>query len=76
MDHEEYKFKAQFGDEVFNARVSVHWTDTYYVFLNKYLQGVLMKRGDSWTFAPSTNQDCNSDDILVLAEIIETNLNK
>ena len=74
MKHQEYIFKAQFVDEVFDARVSVHWVDTYYLFLNKYLQGVIMKRGNSWSFTPSSKQDYNSDDILMLAEIVETNL--
>ena len=74
MNHQEHNFKAQFVDEVFDARVSVHWVDTYYLFLNKYLHGIIMKRGNSWIFAPSSDQDYNSDDILILAEIVETNL--
>ena len=74
MEHNDFKFKAQFGDEVCDARIQVYWNETYYVFLNKCLQGVLTKRKDSWTFAASSNQDYNGDDILVLAEIIETNL--
>jgi len=74
MNHDEFRFKAQFADEVIDARIQLYWTDTYYLFLNNRLQGVLMKREDSWRFAASTNQDYNSDDLLVLAEIIETNL--
>lgn len=74
MNHDEFRFKAQFCDEVIDARIQLYWTDTYYLFLNNCLQGVLQLRDGSWSFAASSNQDYNSDDLLVLAEIIETNL--
>jgi len=58
---------------VFDAKISIHWVDTYYLFLNNYLQGVLAKREGSWRLAPNKNQDYNSDDILILAEFYKAN---
>ncbi|WP_316831826.1 hypothetical protein [Pedobacter aquatilis] len=74
MLQEEFKFKAQFGSAIIDAKISVYWTDTYYLFLDNALTGILSYRNNCWSFAASGNQDYNSDDLLVLAEIIQTNL--
>ena len=73
MNHHDFKFKAKFVDEVIDCRLQLYWPDNYYLFLNNCLHGILMKRSDCWTFTPTGGQEYNSDDILVLAEMVKTN---
>jgi len=75
MNHHDFKFKAQFVDEVIDCRLQLYWPDNYYLFLDNHLNGILMKRSDSWTFTPTGTQEYNSDDILILAEMVKTNFN-
>lgn len=65
-------FKAAFGDEVKNARLSVYWGTTWYLFLDDFLHALVTKRDGTWLITDQANRGLyTSTDADVLGEIIE-----
>lgn len=71
MKGDDIQFLGSYGNEAFVVRVSLYWNDTYYLFVNHYLVGTILKRNNQWIGSFHKDTDYTAADVFIIAEMIE-----